>query len=47
VAEGSNPVHHTDHGSQGGSLLDAHGMKCSVNAAGNCNDIALAESSFA
>ena len=45
-------VHHTDRGSQYASqeyrnLLDAHGARCSMSAAGNCYDNAVAESFFA
>jgi transposase InsO family protein len=45
-------VHHTDRGSQYASqqyrgLLDAHGVRCSMSAAGNCYDNAVAESFFA
>ena len=45
-------VHHTDRGSQYASyeyrgLLDAQGARCSMSAAGNCYDNAVAESFFA
>jgi putative transposase len=45
-------VHHTDRGSQYASreyrgVLDAHGALCSMSAAGNCYDNAVAESFFA
>ena len=45
-------VHHTDRGSQYASqeyrnLLDAHGVRPSMSAAGNCYDNAVAESFFA
>ena len=45
-------VHHTDRGSQYASheyrgLLDRHGARCSMSAAGNCYDNAVAESFFA
>ena len=45
-------VHHTDRGSQYASqeyrgLLAAHGARCSMSAAGNCYDNAVAESFFA
>ena len=45
-------VHHTDRGSQYASqeyrnLLAAHGVRCSMSAAGNCYDNAVAESFFA
>lgn len=45
-------VHHTDRGSQYASyeyrgVLDEHGMRCSMSAAGNCYDNAVAESFFA
>ena len=45
-------VHHTDRGSQYASqeyrrLLDDHGARCSMSAAGNCYDNAVAESFFA
>lgn len=45
-------VHHTDRGSQYASaeyrdLLDGHGALCSMSAAGNCYDNAVAESFFA
>jgi len=45
-------VHHTDRGSQYASqeyrnLLDVNGVRCSMSAAGNCYDNAVAESFFA
>ena len=45
-------VHHMDRGSQYasheyGGLLHAHGARCSMSAAGNCYDNAVAESFFA
>jgi putative transposase len=45
-------THHTDRGSQYASheyrrLLDEHGLRCSMSAAGNCYDNAVAESFFA
>lgn len=45
-------VHHTDRGSQYASqdyrdALSAHGARCSMSAAGNCYDNAVAESFFA
>ncbi|MDX2052299.1 MAG: IS3 family transposase, partial [Polyangiaceae bacterium] len=45
-------VHHTDRGSQYASrdyrgLLHRHGAACSMSAAGNCYDNAVAESFFA
>ena len=45
-------VHHTDRGSQYASheyrdLLNRHGAACSMSAAGNCYDNAVAESFFA
>jgi len=45
-------VHHTDRGSQYASheyrqVLDEHDMRCSMSAAGNCYDNAVAESFFA
>lgn len=45
-------VHHTDRGSQYASheyrdLLNRHGATCSMSAAGNCYDNAVAESFFA
>jgi transposase InsO family protein len=45
-------THHTDRGSQYASheyrgLLDEHGLRCSMSAAGNCYDSAVAESFFA
>ena len=45
-------VHHTDRGSQYASqeyrgLLHQHGARCSMSAAGNCYDNAVAESFFA
>ena len=45
-------VHHTDRGSQYASsqyrqLLTRHGAACSMSAAGNCYDNAVAESFFA
>jgi putative transposase len=45
-------LHHTDRGSQYAShdyrgLLDKHGLRCSMSAAGNCYDNAVAESFFA
>lgn len=45
-------VHHSDRGSQYASyeyrgVLDEHGMRCSMSAAGNCYDNAVAESFFA
>ena len=45
-------IHHTDRGSQYASheyraLLDEHGLRCSMSAAGNCYDNAVAESFFA
>lgn len=48
----SGLVHHTDRGSQYASQeyrqrLEAHGALCSMSAAGNCYDNAVAESFFA
>jgi transposase InsO family protein len=45
-------THHTDRGCQYASheyraLLDQHGVRCSMSAAGNCYDNAVAESFFA
>ena len=45
-------LHHTDRGSQYASheyrdLLERHGARCSMSAAGNCYDNAVAESFFA
>ena len=45
-------IHHTDRGCQYASyeyraLLDQHGVRCSMSAAGNCYDNAVAESFFA
>lgn len=45
-------THHTDRGCQYASheyrgLLDKHGLRCSMSAAGNCYDNAVAESFFA
>jgi putative transposase len=45
-------LHHTDRGSQYASheyriLLDKHGLRCSMSAAGNCYDNAVSESFFA
>ena len=45
-------LHHTDRGSQYASheyrsLLDEHGVRCSMSAAGNCYDNAVSESFFA
>lgn len=45
-------LHHTDRGSQYASqeyraLLEQHGARCSMSAAGNCYDNAVAESFFA
>lgn len=45
-------THHTDRGSQYASheyrgLLDEHGLRCSMSAAGNCYDNAVAKSFFA
>lgn len=45
-------VHHTDRGSQYASyeyrgVLDEHAVRCSMSAAGNCYDNAVAESFFA
>ena len=45
-------LHHTDRGSQYASheyrgVLSEHGVRCSMSAAGNCYDNAVAESFFA